>query len=61
VRAIQRSISIIDEFKRDLFKIFFSYLTAMDRLVKRALFLASDDISYITDIELFIDGDASQI
>jgi NAD(P)-dependent dehydrogenase (short-subunit alcohol dehydrogenase family) len=55
--------------KEDSRKIFedLAKLTVMDRLAqpieiaKPALFLASGDSSYITGIELFIDGGASQI
>jgi NAD(P)-dependent dehydrogenase (short-subunit alcohol dehydrogenase family) len=32
-----------------------------DEIAKTALFLASDDSSFITDIELFVDGGRGQV
>lgn len=46
---------------------FLAYTTVMgrvgtsDEIIKAAVFLASDDSSYITGIELFVDGGTAQI
>lgn len=62
INNLGSTVEQIEEFKKNIVAtVPMGRLGDPDEIAKAALFLASDDSSYVTGVELFVDGGMAQI